>query len=52
MKSELDLFGKQPIQASIIKTEEIGYKPISPLENNRKPTTIDFSLPAQTDIYI
>lgn len=50
-KSELDLFSEQPIQSAIIKTEEIGYKPISPLENNRKPTSIEFLLPSQADVY-
>lgn len=50
-KSELDLFSTQPIQSSITKTEEVGYKSIAPLENNKKPTSIEFVVPGQADTY-
>lgn len=49
MKSELDLFSSQPLQTSILKTEEVGYKPISPLEKH--PTCIEFVIPSQSDVY-
>lgn len=34
MKSELDLFSSPPVQSSILKTEEVAYKPIASLDNS------------------
>lgn len=48
MKSELDLFADRPVQASILKTEEVSYKPIASLDNT---TVIEFTPIAHGDTY-
>lgn len=48
MKSELDLFARQPLQTNILKTEQVGYKPLTSLEN---PTTIEFACFGHGDAY-
>lgn len=48
MKSELDLFESPPIQKSILKTEEVVYKPIASLDN---ASTIEFVSLGHGDAY-
>lgn len=48
MKSELDLFKKLPVQASILGTEEVSYKPIASLDN---PNVIEFVSLGYGDTY-
>lgn len=40
MKSELDLFARPPIQSSILKIEEVSYKPISSID--KLPSVLEF----------
>lgn len=49
IKSELDLFQPRHIQTSITKSEEIGYKPLTSLENQ---SVIEFSIQGNADTYI
>lgn len=49
MKSELDLFRPRHIQTSILKTEEISYKPLNSLENQ---TVIEFACQGHGDTYL
>lgn len=49
MKSELDLFRLRNVQTSILKTEEISYKPLNSLENQ---TVIEFACQGHGDTYI
>ena len=48
MKSELDLFKSIPVQSSILKTEEVAYKPIASLDN---PNVIEFVSLGYGDTY-
>ncbi|XP_055383294.1 uncharacterized protein F54H12.2-like [Condylostylus longicornis] len=48
MKSELDLFTSPPIQASILKSEEVSYNPIASLDS---PSTIKFVSLGHGDTY-
>ena len=49
MKSELDLFKPRHVQTSILKTEEVSYKPLNSLENQ---TVIEFSCQGHGDTYL
>lgn len=49
MKSELDLFKPRHVQTSILKTEEISYKPLTSLENQ---SVIEFSCQGHGDTYL
>lgn len=49
MKSELDLFSGRVVQTSILKTEEVAYKPVSPL--TKQPTVIEFLSLGSGDTY-
>lgn len=49
MKSELDLFKPRHVQTSILKTEEISYKPLTSLENQ---SVIEFSCQGHGDSYL
>lgn len=49
MKSELDLFRPRNVQTSILKTEEICYKPLTSLENQN---VIEFACQGHGDMYI
>ena len=49
MPSSLDLFQRPLVQTSILKTEEIGYKPLTSLENL---STIEFLVAGLSDTYI
>lgn len=49
MKSELDLFKPRHVQTSILKTEEVPYKPLTSLENQ---TVIEFSCQGHGDTYL
>ena len=49
MKSELDLFKVQPIQASVLKTEEVVYNPLSSIETSKE---IVFYVPGNGDTYL
>lgn len=49
MKSELDLFKPRHVQTSILKTEEISYKPLNSLENQ---TVIEFACQGHGDTYL
>lgn len=49
MKSELDLFRPRHVQTSILKTEEISYKPLNSLENQ---TVIEFACQGHGDTYL
>lgn len=49
LKSELDLFRPRNIQTSILKTEEISYKPLNSLENQ---TVIEFACQGHGDTYM
>lgn len=48
MKSELDLFTTHPIQASVLKTEEVLYKPVASLDNS---SVIEFVSLGHGDTY-
>lgn len=50
MKSELDLFAEKPIQTSVLKTDEISYKPISPIPTSSNGT-IEFVSLGNLDTY-
>jgi hypothetical protein len=47
-KSELDLFTAHPMQNSILKTEEVSYKPLASLDNS---SVIEFSSLGHGDTY-
>ncbi len=49
LKSELDLFRPRHIQTSILKTEEVSYKPLNSLENQ---TVIEFTCQGHGDSYL
>lgn len=49
MKSELDLFKPRHVQTSILKSEEIPYKPLTSLENQ---SVIEFSCQGHGDTYL
>lgn len=49
MKSELDLFKPRSVQTSILKTEEISYKPLTSLENQ---SVIEFACQGHGDSYL
>lgn len=49
MKSELDLFRPRNVQTSILKTEEISYKPLNSIENQ---TVIEFACQGHGDTYL
>lgn len=49
MKSELDLFKPRHVQTSILKTEEVPYKPLTSLENQ---SVIEFSCQGHGDTYL
>lgn len=49
MKSELDLFRPRHVQTSILKTEEVSYKPLNSLENQ---TVIEFACQGHGDTYL
>ena len=48
MKSELDIFRTQPIQSSILRSEEVSYNPIASLDN---PSVIEFVSLGHGDTY-
>lgn len=50
MKSELDLFAEKPLQTSVLKTDEISYKPISPISSSSNGT-IEFVSLGNLDTY-
>ena len=49
MPSSLDLFQRQQVQTSILKTEEIGYKPLTSLDSH---SSIEFSVAGLNDTYL
>lgn len=49
MKSELDLFKPRNVQTSILKTEEICYKPLTSLDNQ---SVIEFACQGHGDTYL
>lgn len=49
MKSELDIFKPRNVQTSILKTEEVSYKPLNSLENQ---TVIEFCCQGHGDTYL
>lgn len=49
MTSSLDLFQRQQIQTSIIKTEEICYKPLSSIDSR---SSLEFAIAGLSDTYI
>lgn len=49
MPSCLDLFQRQQVQTSILKTEEIAYKPLTSLESQ---SSIEFTVSGLNDTYL
>ena len=48
LSSEFDIFAPEPVQASVIETTEVSYKPIASVDQS----DLEFMIPSDSDTYI